>query len=175
MTIYQKIQKIRVDLQEAGLTKSGNNNGKKYFELEDFIPKVNELCNQQGVMTQFSMDGKNAWLHIVDGAEKVTFVIDKVMAELPRAIAIQSHGATITYLRRYLLMIAFEIAENDLVDATDTLALEKSEIDKIMECKSVAELQKYCGELKSQKGVTFQKIILKYYNDRKVQIEQEAE
>jgi len=175
MNIYQKIQKIRVDLQEAGLSKSGNNNGKKYFELEDFIPKVNELCNQQSVMTQFSMDKKNAWLHISDGTEKVTFVIDKVEAELPRAIAIQSHGATITYLRRYLLMIAFEIAENDLVDATDVLALEKNEIDKIMECKSIPELQKYCGELKSSKGVSFQKIILKYYNERKVQLEQEAE
>lgn len=174
MNIYQKIQKVRVDLQEAGLNKSGNNMGKRYFELEDFIVKVNELCNQQGMMTQFSMDRKNAWLHITDGTDKVTFVIDKVEAELPKAIAIQSHGATITYLRRYLMMIAFEIAENDLVDSSDVLALEKEEIDKIMACKTIDDLQKYCGELKLQKGVSYQKMILKYYNDRKAQIEQGA-
>ena len=169
--IYQKIQQIRVDLQEAGLTKSGDNQGKRYFELSDFITKANELVNQAGLMTQFSMDGKNAWMHITDGEGKVTFVIDKVDAILPRASEIQSHGATITYLRRYLMMIAFEIAENDLVDASNVIALEQEEINKIMECETIQELQKYCGELKASKGVNHQKVILKYYNTRKEEIE----
>lgn len=170
-TIYQKIQQIRVDLQEAGLTKTGDNRGKKYFELSDFISKANELVNQQGLMTQFSMDTRNAWLHITDGKEKVTFIIDKVEAVLPGAVAIQSKGATVTYMRRYLMMIAFEIAENDLVDSINVIALEKEEIDKIMACKTLPELQKYCGELKASKGVSHQKVILKYYNTRKEEIE----
>ena len=170
--IYQKIQQIRVDLQEAGLTKSGNNQGKKYFELSDFIAKANELVNQQGLMTQFSMDKKNAWMHITDGENKATFVIDRVSAVLPKASDVQSHGATITYLRRYLMQIAFEIAENDLMDASTTIALEQEEINKIMECNTLPELQKYCGELKASKGVNHQKVILKYYNTRKEEIEE---
>jgi hypothetical protein len=177
MTIFQKIQKIRVDLQEAGLTKSGENKHTKvrYFELGDFIPKVNELLSQNELMSQFSMDKKNAWVHITDGKEKVTFVVDRVSAVIQSATEIQSHGATITYLRRYLMMIAFEIVENDLVDSSAVIALEKGEIDGIMECKTVEELQKYCAGLKASKGINHQKVILKYYNERKTQIEQEAE
>lgn len=174
--IHQKIQQIRVDLQEAGLKKSGFNKHTKvkYFELGDFMPKLNELLNQQGLMTQFSMDNEKAWVKIIGGESHVTFIVDKVKAVIPSATEIQSHGATITYLRRYLMMIAFEIVENDLMDASNVIALEKSEIDKIMKCKTIKELKEYCGKLKAGKGVNHQKVILKYYNTRKEEIEDQV-
>lgn len=174
--IYQRIQQARVDLQESGLKKSGLNKhtNVSYFELGDFLPKVNEILNQQDLMTQFGMDKKRAWIHFFHQDKKLTFSIDRINAVLPKATEIQSHGATITYLRRYLMMIALEIAENDLVDSQNMIVLEKSEIDKIMDCKTVEELKEYCGSLKKSKGVSHQKMILKFYNERKAQLEKKG-
>ncbi len=166
--IYQKLQQIRIDLQELGLKKSGNNTFTKikYFELGDFLPSVNELLNQYGLCTVFQLSKKNARLIITDGKDRMIFKVHTVSAEMKGAQAIQSHGATITYLRRYLMMAAFEIVESDLVDAESVIALEKSEIDKILGMDNEEELKIYCGDLKKAKGARYQKVILKYYNQR---------
>ena len=172
--IYQKLQQIRVDLQELGLKKTGNNTFTKikYFELGDFLPSVNKLLNEHGLCTVFQMSKKSAKLIITDGSEtarginEIVFGVYTVAAEMKGAQAIQSHGATITYLRRYLMMAAFEIVESDLVDAESVIALEKSEIDKILAMDSEEELKIYCGDLKKAKGARYQKVILKYYNQR---------
>jgi len=166
--IYQKLQQIRVDLQEAGLTKSGYNKFTKikYFELSDFLPTVNELLNQHGLCTVFQMSKKTAQLIITNGKDEMEFKVHTVSADMKGAQAIQSHGATITYLRRYLMMAAFEIVESDLVDAESVIALEKEEIDKILGMDNEEELKTYCGDLKKKKGVRYQKVILKYYNQQ---------
>ena len=45
MNIYEKLQKARVELQSLGLKMGGHNKFAdfKYFELKDFLPKVNEI------------------------------------------------------------------------------------------------------------------------------------
>ena len=44
LNLYQKLQKVRVELQNSKLKKSGKNTFSKYeyFELGDFLPKVKE-------------------------------------------------------------------------------------------------------------------------------------
>jgi hypothetical protein len=42
MNIYEKVQKIKLELLEANIKKSGNNkfSGFKYYELGDFMPHI---------------------------------------------------------------------------------------------------------------------------------------
>ena len=55
LNLYQKLQKVRVELQNSKLKKSGKNTFSKYeyFELGDFLPKVNELCEKYNLSTIF--------------------------------------------------------------------------------------------------------------------------
>ena len=45
MSVYKKLQDVRVELQKTPLKKSGKNKhiGFEYFELGDFLPTVQEL------------------------------------------------------------------------------------------------------------------------------------
>lgn len=130
LNIYQKLQTSRVQLQEKGLSKSGNNKfaGFKYFELADFLPSVNEIFNQNGLFSIFNIKRfytengevrEIATLTITDGEKEIVF--ETPTAE-PRPDKtpnpIQELGSKHTYTKRYLYLNALEIAENDAVDAT---------------------------------------------------------
>ena len=51
MSIHSKLMKARLKLQTADLKKSGHNKfaGYKYFELGDFLPTIQEICNEVGI------------------------------------------------------------------------------------------------------------------------------
>jgi hypothetical protein len=119
--IYQKIQKTRNQLQQLDLKKSGKNTyaNYSYFELSDFLPWLNKLMDENGIMTKFDLTEGLAFLEVVNTEkpeEVVKFTCPVASAETKGAIAIQQLGSQITYLRRYLLLIAFEISESDTVD-----------------------------------------------------------
>lgn len=139
LNIYQKLQKSRVELQAKNLKKSGKNtySNYEYFELGDFLPGVNEVCNNNGLATIFHFEKDIAALTIVD----VDNIESKILFETPIEMAVikgssnmQQIGGTQTYARRYLYMMAFEIAETDIVDKSE-VDLDKEEgnrkIDKI--------------------------------------------
>ena len=121
MNVYEKLQKARVELQNKGLNKSGNNKfaGYTYFELADFLPTINQLCLELRLMTQTSFTSDMATLKIIN-AEKpeeiVEFTSPMAAAQLKGCHEIQNLGAVETYQRRYLLVTAFEIVENDALD-----------------------------------------------------------
>jgi len=121
MNIYQKLAKARVMLD---VNRGGRNDYSKYsyFELDDFIPLINKVCDDLGLFTKFSFDvGENAiaTLTIIDTDEtdeKIDFTIPTQLAKISGASDIQNLGGTNTYLKRYLYMNAFEIAEPDKVE-----------------------------------------------------------
>ena len=126
LNIYQKLQKSRVELQVKNLKKSGKNSysNYEYFELGDFLPGVNEVCNNNGLATIFHFEKEIATLSVidVDNPESIIkFETPIEMAAIKGSSTIQQIGGTQTYARRYLYMMAFEIAETDIVD--------KSEVD----------------------------------------------
>lgn len=126
LNIYQKLQKSRVELQAKNLKKSGKNSysNYEYFELGDFLPGVNEVCNNNGLATIFHFEKEIATLSVidVDNPESIIkFETPIEMAAIKGSSTIQQIGGTQTYARRYLYMMAFEIAETDIVD--------KSEVD----------------------------------------------
>lgn len=123
MNVYQKLQKARVELQSMNLKKSGNNKfaGFTYFELSDFLPSINELCEKHGLFTRTTFTSDLAMLEVINADapdEVITFTSPQAEATLKGCHAIQNVGAVETYQRRYLLMMAFEIVENDALDPT---------------------------------------------------------
>lgn len=124
MNVFKKLQEARVRLHSTSLNKSGKNNFAKfnYFELADFIPTVTKIFNDLGLCGIVSFNSTDAYLTVynVDGEKDdfITFTSPLVMASMDRVQPIQSLGATHTYLRRYLWLMAMEIVENDAVDAS---------------------------------------------------------
>ena len=121
--IYYKIQSVRCALQDLNLKKSGNNKfaGYKYYELADFLPEVNQLLLEYKLMAQVSFTPEVATMTVINAenpAEQVIFTSPMAEANLKGAHAIQNLGAVETYQRRYLYLAAFEIVENDGLDAT---------------------------------------------------------
>jgi hypothetical protein len=121
MNIYQKLQKCRVELQKTKMKKTGQNkfSNYEYFELGDFLPRVNELMQENGLTALFFFEKEKARLHIIDmdkPEDKIVFISPVAMANLKGCHEVQNIGATQTYMRRYLYVMAFEIAEHDAVE-----------------------------------------------------------
>ena len=57
MNVYQKLQKVRVELQDKELKKTGRNTYSNftYYELADFLPMVNVLFNNHGLVSKFDI------------------------------------------------------------------------------------------------------------------------
>lgn len=122
LNLFQKLQKARVELQEMNLKKSGQNKfaGFSYYELSDFLPAINIICNDVGLFTAISFETDYAILKIYDCEDMDKFIEFKSpMKEIQQKGCndIQSLGSVETYSRRYLYLTAFEIVENDFSDA----------------------------------------------------------
>jgi hypothetical protein len=123
MSVYKKLQTARLRLVNTNITKSGKNKfaGYEYFELGDFIPAIHKIFDEVGLCGAFTFSGDVAHLCIYDTEleeKAVIFSCPVVQAENVKGQAIQNLGSTITYLRRYLWLMAMEIVEHDSVDAS---------------------------------------------------------
>ena len=123
MNIYKKLQKARMTLQNTALKKSGHNKfaGYQYFELGDFLPQIQAICDSLGLCGTVSFTPEMAYLTIydTDSTESnnfVTFTSPMSSAALKGCHDVQNLGAVQTYLRRYLWVNAFEIVEHDALE-----------------------------------------------------------
>lgn len=121
--IYQKLQKMRVDLQGMNIKKSGKNKhmGYEYYELSDILPPINRLmlANKVTAVVTFGDDyAKLRMINCENVEEWVEFSSPMAGVTLKGAHDIQNLGAVETYQRRYLYMTAFEVVESDYFDAT---------------------------------------------------------
>ena len=117
------MQKARCEFQEKPLKKSGHNKfaGYRYFELADFLPTINSLLEKYNLCSNISFDSEMATLTIINSEntdEKLTFTSPMSEANLKGCHNVQNLGAVQTYLRRYLWVNAFEIVEQDGLEAT---------------------------------------------------------
>lgn len=119
MSIYAKLAQARVKLQKENLKKTGNNRSFKYFELKDFLPRVNEIFDELKMCAVVRYSPELATLTIYDCEkdESIEFTSPMVQKALPSGTEIQNLGAIQTYQRRYLYLTALEIVEDDLVDS----------------------------------------------------------
>ena len=122
--IYKKIAKIKQDLLELEIKKSGKNKyaGFNYFELDDILPHIVMLNNKYGVDDTIQISTDIAQLILTDTEDDTNKVITVPYIEArmtEKNDPIQRLGASITYLRRYLYMTAYNITEKDIIDAMD--------------------------------------------------------
>lgn len=168
--IYQKIQQVRVDLSKKDLKSTGKADGFKYFQLKDFVPELNELLMEHNLLTRFSMSSTHAWVDVIASKDEVVrFEIDKEEAKIDGLLEIQNKGATVTYLKRYVLSIAFDILEEDQVENVMSLKLTEEELKGFEDAKTFREITIYTNKLKKEKDTKFQNIIIKEYNKRKAE------
>jgi hypothetical protein len=152
MSVYKKLQEARIQLQNTKLNKSGKNKfaGYEYFELGDFLPQIQNICQKNGLCGMVSFTSETAYLtiHETEGDGFVTFTSPMSSAALKGCHDVQNLGAVQTYLRRYLWTNAFEIVEHDALDAT-TGGVEPV---KKVEPKPVAVPPKPASPIAGEKG-----------------------
>jgi len=190
VNIHQKLQQARVDLQDMKLKKTGENkySNYTYYELSDFLPAINAICNKLKLFTKFNIfvnKGKEiAVLEVRDidkPEETISFTSETKDVEIGKkkdgsggAEPIQNLGGKTTYMRRYLYMIAFEIVESDLVEKINK-ELEDQELDaedkaKIANAPTPEKLIKICSALKKKYKIS---LITPLYDEQKIKLEQE--
>jgi hypothetical protein len=123
MNIWEKVQQVRVALQEKNIKKSGKNEFCRYgyFELPDFLPETQMLCLEYKMFPQVSFSQDLATLTITDidkPEDKIIFTSPMSTAALKGCHEVQNLGAVETYLRRYLYMAALELTESDTLDGS---------------------------------------------------------
>lgn len=136
MKVYKKLSDARIKLQATELTKSGHNKfaGYKYFELGDFLPAVQSIFNEVGLIDaiSFTEDLATMVVYDVDDGSSVTFTSPMGTANLKGCHEVQNIGACETYQRRYLYTTALAIVEHDALDAvTGSQAVEVKPVAKI--------------------------------------------
>lgn len=158
-SLNESIINIRVKLQNAKLKKSGKNKfaGFDYFELADFLPKLNELMLEEKVNDRFYIKDDYATLELQKGEEINTYTMPFVLFETPVNVKqnqttgeirevksmqdIQYLGALNTYYKRYLYLNAFGITDGDVIDSMDN-----NEMDKKASIDYRQKLIAYCNE-----------------------------
>ena len=129
MNIYQKLLKARAMFLEADVKKTGKNMhlSFKYFELEDIVPTATRIFGEVGIVPLVNFTADTATMTIVNTdnpEETVTFVspfnqIAPIVSNTGKQATneMMALGSSITYMRRYLYMIALDICESDGINA----------------------------------------------------------
>jgi hypothetical protein len=155
--VYQKLQTARVKLQGVKLEKSGHNKfaGYRYFELADFLPTVNNIFAELGLAHTLEFTDTLASMYVIDteNGGHAKFTCPMANAELKGCHPVQNLGASITYITRYLLVMALAICEHDALDATtgadeprSAKPITKSVFDTLDE-QSQNEIKSYAADI----------------------------
>lgn len=169
MNLNESIIKIRVELQNAKLKKSGKNKyaGFDYFELADFLPKLNELMLENGINDKFYIKDDYAILEVQKGEEVNTYTMPFVLFDTPKNAKenvktgeirevktmqdIQYLGALNTYYKRYLYLNAFGITDGEVIDSMNNDELEiEPKIEKKATPGQLAVLNKLTNDVKEK-------------------------
>lgn len=173
-SLMLKLQKMRVELGEKDIKKSGRNEYSKfnYFELSDFLPEINKLMLTHNVTSIYGIaDGKaTLTFHDLESEQVLVFSIPTAELSIKGAAAIQNIGGLTTYTRRYLYMIAFEIAENDEFDHTIADNNDRDEPPKMQEQIQMDPIPQYIDKVKqdslkmlmNKKGVEIKSVLERY-------------
>lgn len=129
VNVYQKLLAARAKFLEANVEKTGKNMhlSFKYFELEDIVPTAIRIFNEVGLIPVVNFTSDTATMNIINTdnpEESVPFVapfnqIAPIVSNAGKQATneMQALGSSITYMRRYLYMIALDICESDSIDA----------------------------------------------------------
>lgn len=126
MCIVCKIEEIQYELMGHEFPKSGYNrfNKNRYHELKDILPPIIKECHKRDLVLLFNFNQDLACLDVCDkhnpeNKYRFTMPMPELTQLNSKMNLIQSIGADSTYLKRYLLINAFQILEDDVADALE--------------------------------------------------------
>lgn len=139
--VYQKLIEAREQFLASDINQSGKNMNLafKYFELKDIVPTITKIFKDLGLVAvaRFSDTVATLSIYNTDNTEEVIEFpvpfnqIQPIVSNSGKQVTndMQALGSSITYMRRYLYLIAMDICVNDEVDgnigANNTPAPEK--------------------------------------------------
>lgn len=127
--VYQKLIKAREQFLNADVQKTGKNMhlSFKYFELDDIVPTATRIFSEIGLVPIVNFTADVATMTVVNTdnpEDTVAFIapfnqIAPIVSNTGKQATneMQALGSSITYMRRYLYMMALDICESDSIDA----------------------------------------------------------
>jgi hypothetical protein len=126
MEIYKKLAAARGVIKAMPVKKAGKNTYFTYFTPEQIGAMVYEAERHAGLIHLFNLEREGAdivgRLQIIDieTCENITFTQVTAIPAITATNAAQQIGGAVTYTKRYMLMTAYDIADNSLdFDARD--------------------------------------------------------
>lgn len=184
MSVYAKLQAVKVELAAMNLKKTGKVKGtdRVYYELTDFLPQLNILLKKFELATMISFTAEEAVLRLVDTSDKggdiCIFTSPMSTANMTGCQPVQSMGAVQTYLRRYLYMNAFDIVEADALDADPNIGkpAQKSVETKPetpaytldAQFRDIVRIAQDKGLIVGKSWAIFQETLEKLFNEKKI-------
>ena len=140
MNVYQKLITARYRFLEENVKRTGKNMKLtyKYFQLDDIVPVATKIFQELHLLTQCEFTGIVARMTIIDTDYPEDTVEFAIPMREPEPIvnaagasvvnSVQLLGSSITYLRRYLYLIALDIAEADDFDSNTEVEPPKTSV-----------------------------------------------
>lgn len=165
--VYSALSKARLKISQSDITKNGQTesfktkNGKTmpardYLALKDITPLIVEACAEFNLVTKFGMDLEWVSLEVIscEDGSTIEFKVPANMAgnEVDMGAGggqmhpIQRLGSSMTYMRRYLNLVAFDIVENDNIEGSEQI-----EVDKSQEVAAMEQQKQQALEAEKQK------------------------
>ena len=129
LNVYQKLIMARGQFLESDAKKTGKNMhlSFKYFELDDIVPTATKIFVELGLIAVVNFTSDVATMNIINTEnpeEVIPFIapfnqIEPIVSNAGKQATneMQALGSSITYMRRYLYMLALDICESDSIDA----------------------------------------------------------
>lgn len=167
LNLNESIIKIRVKLQNSKIKKSGKNKfaGFEYYELGDFLPKLNELMLEENINDLFTIENDEVKLILMKGEEKQEYKMPFRIFETPLTKDgkqsmqdIQYLGALNTYYKRYLYLNAFGITDGEVIDSMNSEEIKKpikQETKEILITEKQIELIKMLDQERVKKALEY--------------------
>ena len=141
-SVYKKLEQAKRELHNSQLKKDKKGYGYVYMNLDTIIPLIDNVCEKYDLSITTSIDyvGEQqlAITKVVDleTGESIHFKcpVDMFIESIKKNTA-QNIGANMTYYRRYMLFMVFEVVENDEIDETKGQDLETLDKRKQQQAK----------------------------------------
>lgn len=128
--VYQKLILAREEFLKSEIEQTGKNMhlSFKYFELKDIVPTITKIFAKMGLLAIMNFTDEKGVVTIVNTdnpEETVDFFapfnqIEPIVSNTGKQATnnMQALGSSITYMRRYLYLIAMDICVNDEIEPT---------------------------------------------------------
>jgi hypothetical protein len=128
LNVFQRLLKARMMFLESNAQKTGKNMqlSFKYFELDDIVPIATQIFTEVGIIPIVNFTNDTAFMTMVntDNPDEMARFsapftqLEPIVSNTGKKATneMQALGSSITYMRRYLYMIALDICEPDAID-----------------------------------------------------------